>query len=154
MYVYFTDGKDIEKIKNDFGDCIQFISVKTKYNKNFKKLFLERRRCDVGSEYLPKGLLFPQKINKSLKKGLEKCDKIIIVEYDPPVKILKYMKSVKAFHIKNRTLFSNKKTKKHTILNYLWNTKENVNIIYIDNTSRYKFENIKDCWDCFRPSYS
>ena len=43
---------------------------------------------------------FSQKINKSLKKGLEKCDKIIIGEYDPPLKILKHMKSVKLFILK------------------------------------------------------
>ena len=67
MYVYFTNGKDIEKVKNDFGDCIQFISVKPKYNKNFKKLFLERRVRSNGSEYLPKGLMFPPK-NKQVPK--------------------------------------------------------------------------------------
>ena len=154
MYVYFTNGKDIEKVKNDFGDCIQFISVKTKYNKNFKKLFLERRVRSNGSEYLPKGLLFPQKINKSLKKGLEKCDKIIIGDYDPPIQVLKHMKSAKTFHIRSGTFFSNKKKERETVLNYLWNTKEKVKIVYYSSRAKYEFENIKDCWDCFRPSYS
>ena len=99
-------------------------------------------------------LLFPKKINKSLKKSLEKCDKLILGDHDPPAAILRYMKNPPIFHIKNGTFFSRKTARKNTILHYLWGTNEKVKIVYHDSKRKYSFETIKDCWECFRPAYS
>ena len=154
MYVYFGKGKDIDQIKSEFGKGIQFVSTKSQYNKNFKKRFRDNRYKADGCNYVPMGLLFPKKINKSLKKSLEKCDKLILGDHNPPATILKYMKNPTIFHIKNGTFFSQKTAKKNTILKYLWEENKKVKIIYHHTKRKYEFDTIKDCWDCFCPSYS
>lgn len=117
---------------------------------------------------------FKKRMSNSLRIALGNCDKLILCGYAPPPEILKYMKSPVTFYIDGDGIALSDPRKGHygkyykingeTILGWLWEKYdkiEKVKIIlykkkgkYNINTEFYEFDNIKDCWEIHKPSYS